>query len=55
MSVASNNTLIDRSSISNLWLTPKSFLTCVEKYFGGPIPLDPATEDNNPTNANILE
>lgn len=43
--------LVDRSSISNLWLTPQGFIKQVEQYFRGPIPLDPATEDNNPTGA----
>ncbi len=46
--------LVDRNGISNLWLTPASFIKTIESYFGGPIPLDPATEDNNPTNATVF-
>ena len=34
-----------------VWLTPDHILDAVRKYFGGRIPLDPATEPNNPTDA----
>lgn len=31
--------------------TPENILACVRDYFGGPIPLDPATAPDNPTKA----
>lgn len=43
--------LVDKKGDNNVWITPKSFIKIVEEYFGGPIPLDPATEPNNPTDA----
>lgn len=33
------------------WQTPEHLLDCVRDYFGGPIPLDPATSPGNPTKA----
>lgn len=36
---------------SQLWLTPPEVLEPVRAYFNGQIPLDPATEDDNPTEA----
>ena len=36
---------------STIYLTPSSILDPVRQYFGGVIPLDPATEPSNPTKA----
>ncbi len=36
---------------SHVWITPERILEPVRKYFGGQIPLDPATEPDNPTGA----
>jgi len=33
------------------WQTPPELLQPIRKYFGGPIPLDPATAPDNPTEA----
>ncbi len=35
----------------NRWLTPPEILEPVRDYFQGPIPLDPCTEPDNPTEA----
>ena len=42
------NDLICRSTI---YITPETILEPVRRYWGGSIPLDPATEPDNPTNA----
>ena len=42
---------IIRESLDNSWMTPESILERVRVYFGGPIPLDPATATSNPTAA----
>lgn len=42
---------VERVGNNNIWITPQSLIKVVEQYFGGPIPLDPATEDNNPSGA----
>lgn len=34
-----------------VWITPDAILECARAYFGGAIPLDPATEADNPTRA----
>ena len=36
-----------------VYITPDSLLDPVRSYFGGKIPLDPATEPNNPTRAEV--
>lgn len=36
---------------SEVWITPSLVLDPVMRYFGGPIPLDPCTEPDNPTQA----
>jgi len=41
----------DKTCKETVWLTPERILTHVREYFEGPIPLDPATESNNPTQA----
>jgi site-specific DNA-methyltransferase (adenine-specific) len=41
----------DKACLYTEWLTPPRVLTCVRAYFGGPIPLDPCTSEDNPTNA----
>ena len=41
----------DRSSQTGEWFTPRRVLDCVDAYFGGRIPYDPFTSDDNPTNA----
>lgn len=40
-----------RTSLDNTWRTPPEVLERVRAYFGGPIPLDPATGEDNPTGA----
>lgn len=44
----------DKSCKETVWLTPETLLTPVRNYFGGTIPLDPATETANPTKADIF-
>lgn len=36
------------------YFTPENILGCTRHYFGGPIPLDPATISTNPTKAEIF-
>jgi hypothetical protein len=43
--------MTDLKCQSTVYITPEKILEPVRKYFGGPIPLDPATEPNNPTKA----
>lgn len=43
--------LADLKCQSTVYLTPPTALQPVRDYFGGPIPLDPATEPTNPTEA----
>lgn len=40
-----------RQGKSNIWITPDKYLAPVRSYFGGVIPMDPATEPDNPTRA----
>lgn len=42
---------IIRESADNTWRTPEWILDCARAYFGGPIPLDPASGPDNPTRA----
>jgi len=42
---------IIRESLDNSWRTPERILERVRVYFGGPIPLDPASGPDNPTRA----
>lgn len=42
---------IVRTSLDNTWRTPPALLERVRAYFGGPIPFDPATGPENPTEA----
>jgi ParB family chromosome partitioning protein len=42
---------VDKECQSVEWYTPPELLECVRGYFGGPIPLDPATAPHNPTGA----
>jgi hypothetical protein len=44
----------DKRCKETVWLTPESILLPVREYFEGPIPLDPATETSNPTNAELF-
>lgn len=41
----------DKTCQNTTWITPEPILILVRNYFGGKIPLDPATEPTNPTNA----
>jgi hypothetical protein len=40
-----------RTSLDNTWRTPEKILERVRVYFGGDIPLDPASGPDNPTRA----
>lgn len=42
---------IVRTSLDATWRTPERLLDAVRTYFGGPIPLDPASGPDNPTQA----
>lgn len=42
---------IIRTSLDNTWRTPEYILDAARAYFGGPIPFDPATTNENPTSA----
>lgn len=42
---------IDQQCNETVWLTPDRVLNPTRNYFGGAIPLDPATQPNNPTQA----
>jgi phage N-6-adenine-methyltransferase len=42
---------VDKECNSVEWYTPPAVLERVRDYFGGPIPLDPATAPHNPTGA----
>ncbi len=46
--------LADLQCKNTVWLTPDSILDKARNYFGGKIPLDPATEPNNPTKASAF-
>jgi phage N-6-adenine-methyltransferase len=43
--------MVDKHCVTTRWLTPERILEPVRAYFGGEIPLDPATECDNPTKA----
>jgi len=43
--------LTDLQCKETVYITPNKVLDPVRAYFGGPIPLDPATQPDNPTNA----
>lgn len=43
--------MADLGCKSTVYITPEKVLDPVRKYFGGEIPLDPATEPDNPTRA----
>lgn len=43
-----------RKSLDNSWRTPESILDRVRVFFGGQIPLDPATSPDNPTGAAVF-
>lgn len=40
-----------RECRETVWITPEHVLEAARAYFGGPIPLDPCTEKDNPTRA----
>jgi hypothetical protein len=42
---------VDKQCAETVYFTPENILDAVRAYFGGPIPLDPATEPTNPTKA----
>ncbi len=42
---------VDKQCAETVYLTPEKILEPVREYFGGAIPLDPATEKTNPTKA----
>jgi hypothetical protein len=42
---------VDKQCASQEWFTPLRVLSCVREYFGGAIPLDPATTLDNPAEA----
>jgi hypothetical protein len=44
-------TWVDKRCIDTVYITPTKILTPIRSYFGGQIPLDPATEASNPTDA----
>lgn len=44
---------VDKQCESVEWYTPESILETVRNYFGGPIPLDPASPEHNPTRATV--
>lgn len=46
--------MVDKTAMETIWLTPEYVLDCVRAYFGGQIPLDPATQPNNPTKARVF-
>jgi DNA N-6-adenine-methyltransferase Dam len=43
--------MTDLKCKSTVYITPDKILEPVRQYWGGPIPLDPATEPDNPTSA----
>jgi len=43
--------IIDKRCVDTVYITPDRILDPVRKFFGGCIPLDAATEPNNPTKA----
>jgi len=45
---------VDLSSETGEWYTPEPELERVRAYFGGPIPLDPFTRADNPTQARVF-
>lgn len=49
-----NRSMIDKTAKEIRWLTPEFILEAARKYFGGQIPLDPATEPSNPTRAELF-
>jgi len=42
---------VDKQCAETVYITPEKILEPVRKYFGGPIPLDPATQPDNPSKA----
>lgn len=50
----SEHNWVDKICNETVWLTPEPVLNHVRNYFNGQIPLDPATEENNPTKAKIF-
>lgn len=42
---------VDKECKDTIYITPEKVLAPIRRYFGGPIPLDAATEKNNPTKA----
>jgi phage N-6-adenine-methyltransferase len=46
-----NATPVEKQARDLDYQTPENILECVRAYFAGPIPLDPATAANNPTQA----
>lgn len=45
---------VDKQAKDTVYITPEKILEPVRNYFGGQIPLDPATEPNNPTRAEVF-
>ncbi len=43
--------MVHKQCITNEWYTPRYILDRVRAYYGGEIPLDPATAKHNPTKA----
>lgn len=46
--------MIDKECKETIYLTPEKILVPVRDYFGGQIRLDPATQPENPTSANLF-
>lgn len=46
-----NTNWVDKECKATIYMTPDRILTPVKNFFGGQIPLDPATEISNPTGA----
>jgi site-specific DNA-methyltransferase (adenine-specific) len=42
---------VDKECKETEWWTPRKILDCVDTFYGGQIPLDPATHPSNPTKA----
>lgn len=45
---------VDKVCKDTEWWTPRKILDCVDKFYGGQIPLDPATHSSNPTKARLF-
>ena len=54
MSDEKKHNLADKKAERKDWLTPPKILEPVRRYFGGQIPLDPATGADNPTDAQFF-